>query len=302
MARVGALGLGLALGLALTSPAVAAPHCTPAQTKTANAALKLSAAAQKASIATNLPFGLPKDPHADGREILVQDGYVVEYDDALRDPVWSAEAVGVKPLGKVKRIDCFRRDPRVGDAAASLPSDYSEPIFDQGHMSPAGDQTTSVTAMVNTTLMSNMTPQYCHFNRGIWEMFEEIVRSWVDNYGTVYVLTGSVFKDDPVERMKSNNGKSRVAVPSAIYKLLAYKLNNGGLVTLAVELPNTNAKISKPKAVAYLKSHVVTLGQLKDDTGLKFFPDFAGTIREATADTFWDTDHAKYSPIDTACH
>jgi len=90
--------------------------------------------------------------------------------------------------------------------------------------------TGSTNAVLNSFLMSNMTPQYCQFNEGVWEMTENIVRLWAKERGTLYVITGSIFDrngdrqrdaDASAARMRSKNNKTRVAVPTAFYKIIA---------------------------------------------------------------------------------
>ena len=66
--------------------------------------------------------------------------------------------------------------------------------------------------------MSNMSPQHCRFNRGIWLSLEHLTRIWANNdqYGAILVTSGAVFDrddvtgrdtDDVALRMLSNNGK-----------------------------------------------------------------------------------------------
>src|SRR5690349_21216006 len=80
--------------------------------------------------------------------------------------------------------------------------------------------------------MSNMSPQECRFNRGIWLSLESLSRVWAIEYGTIYITSGAIFDrdDDKVRdndaesrRMTSNAGKKRVAVPSHYYKIILRK-------------------------------------------------------------------------------
>jgi DNA/RNA endonuclease G (NUC1) len=61
---------------------------------------------------------------------------LIAYSGELRVPIWTAHRLQGKVLGKVERVNCFRQDPRLKATAASSPSDYKEPIFDQGHLTP----------------------------------------------------------------------------------------------------------------------------------------------------------------------
>src|SRR5690606_32883338 len=116
----------------------------------------------------------PVDPGATNEWMLAQRDYVIRYDGDLRLPLFTAERVYARRLGKVDRTDCFRRDVRITAALASRPADYDEAIFDQGHLAAFANQGTSVIAGNNSFIMSNMVPQTCQFNRGIWQILEGI--------------------------------------------------------------------------------------------------------------------------------
>jgi DNA/RNA endonuclease G (NUC1) len=275
------------------SPAAAA-NCTPAERATADAALRLSAADQRAAITTHLPWGVPRATAPITHEsTLVQRDYVLGYDADLRVPLWAAERVDAARLGKVAREDCFRADPRLSATEASTPADFNEPIYDQGHIAPFADQSTSAIAGHNSFIMTNMAPQTCQFNRGIWQILEGITRLWATEHGTIYVLSGSVFDRDgngvrdpdaSAQHMLSRNGGQRVAIPSAFYKIIAYRRPNGSLATLAILLPHDTANPNGPAALAYLQSHVTTIAAIEAVTGLDLFP---GATNLGESATFW---------------
>ncbi len=176
----------LASFLATTAWEVQARNCTPGEKKSADEQLWLSKTDKQKSIERNLPWGVPESSTGSADEmLLVQRDYVIDYDKVLRVPIWSAERLDGKGLGKVSRVDCFRRDPRIAAPAASLPSDYKEPIFDQGHLTPNGDMSKALIPVLNSFIMSNMAPQFCQFNRGVWQIFESLVRLWAQEQGTV---------------------------------------------------------------------------------------------------------------------
>lgn len=97
-----------------------------------------------------------------------------------------------------------------------------EPIYDQGHMVAFGNQSSSDVAGHNSFIMSNMAPPTCGLNRGIWQILELIARRWAEEHGTIWVLNGSALDragvrdpDRAAWRMRSRNGRERVAAPSA---------------------------------------------------------------------------------------
>ncbi len=276
--------VALAVASALApAPAAAAANCSATEQHEADRWLWLNARDRKASLEQNLPWGAPRAaaPASDERELIQRD-YVIGYDSDLKVPLWTAERVTGSALGKAGRSNCFRKDVRLKPADASVPSDYSEPVFDQGHVTPSADMTMSKIAVHNSFIMSNMTPQFCQFNRGVWQILEEIVRRWAVQYGTLYVTSGSVFDrdgngvrdaDDMAARMTSNNGKNRVAIPSAFYKIVAVRGAGGAVETLSILLPNDQTDLDRSEAVAWLGEHVTTLARIEQLTGLDLFPD-----------------------------
>jgi endonuclease G len=225
--------------------------------------------------------------------MLTQRGYVVRYDGDLLVPLFTAERIDAARLNRAHRTDCFRPDPRIAAGLASRPADYDEAIFDQGHLAAFANQDSSVVAGNNSFVMSNMAPQTCQFNRGIWQILEGIVRLWAADRRTIYVISGSIFdrdldgrrdQDDRAARMRSRNGSARVAIPTAFYKILAVTTPDRGIETLSFLMPHDQANPTGPAAFAYLREHVTTIAEIERRTGLHFFPRTAGTPpREANA-------------------
>jgi DNA/RNA endonuclease G (NUC1) len=282
MRRSGLCLLLLVLQFCIAGFAVAR-NCTPAEKSAADAQLWLNKRDKTASITRNLPWGLPESAST---RLLVQRDYVIGYSDSLLVPLWTAHRLASSGLGKETRVDCFRRDPRIPAPAASLPSDYDDPIFDQGHMSPNGDMTKTLNTGINSFIMSNMSPQYCQFNRGVWQIFESLVRIWAEEQGTLYVMTGSVFDRDGdgddlrdpdavAPRMKSRNKKARVAVPSHFYKILIHRFNDGRVNALAVMMPNDKTNLDGDEAIQYIEDHLIAVADLQKLAGLVLFPDVA---------------------------
>lgn len=290
------LALLWALVLSLAAPADARgnPKCSLAQANSADRMLWLNSRDKKLSVEQNLPWGAPRPPAgAPLDRLLIHWDYVIGYDDDLRVPMWTGERIVGSGLGKAVRSDCFRADPRLPASVASTPGDYSEPTFDQGHVTPSADLTKSKISVWNSFIMSNMTPQYAHFNRGIWRMLEDMVRRWAIGAGTGYVISGSVFdrdqdglrdSDSSAELMKPSHGVARVAIPTAFFKLLAIPEPDGSVRTIAFMLPNDTADIKSKDAPAYLKSKIAHLDAIQHVTGYTLLP-AATSIHES--DDLW---------------
>lgn len=292
-ARAFAAFLFLFAAASAWSPAIAA-NCSPSARAAADLALQLTPAQRAAAIAAQLPWGVPAETAPTSHEsLLIQRDYVIRYDADLRVPIFTAERLVSSELGKVDRTDCFRADPRLSPPDASAPADYGEPLYDQGHIAAFANHSSSAVNGNNSFIMSNMAPQICPFNRGIWQILEGITRLWAADHSPIYVISGSVFDrdgdgvrdaDGAAQRMHSNNGHERVAVPSAFYKIITYRQPGGRLATLSIMMPHDTSNPDGPAALAYLQAHVTTLAAIEHVTGLDFFPG-AGDVGETA--TLW---------------
>lgn len=260
------IGIRQSLSSALLACPAAARTCTPDEKAEADKKLWLNKRDATAAINRHLPWGLP-EPTASGEhiQVLAQRDYVIGYDLELLVPLWTAHRLNAKGLGRNERVDCFRRDPRIDAPAASLPSDYKEPVFDQGHLTPNGDMSTGLVPVINSFVMSNMAPQFCQFNRGVWQILEALIRVWVKDKGPLYVVTGSVFDHDgdgrpdagaEVPRMKSSNGKTRVAVSSHFYKIVIHQQEDGMVDALAFLMPHDMTDVAGDDAIQYLERNL----------------------------------------------
>lgn len=230
-------------------------NCTKEEKKVANQVLfdiESNEALRQKLLLTHLPFGVPQDILGGANEeILVQQGYVMNHDLDLRTSLWVAYKLTKADMEGAKgkdRVNCFRKDPRIEQGSASS-SDYKEPTFDQGHLANDADLKDTLIEQLNSYLYTNMSPQYCRFNRGIWLSLEHLSRAWAKKYGEIYVMSGALFDkdhdgnrdhDSDASRMVSKNGKSRVAVPNAYYKTILRPLDNGMYTSITFVLEHTN--------------------------------------------------------------
>ena len=99
-------------------------------------------------------------------------------------------------------------------------------------MANDADMKDDLIEQVNTYMMSNMSPLYCRFNRGIWLSLEHLGRAWAKEYEEIYITSGAIFdfnsrdardKDKSAARMGSRNQKARVALLSDYYKVFLRK-------------------------------------------------------------------------------
>ncbi|MGE0321499.1 MAG: DNA/RNA non-specific endonuclease [Polyangiaceae bacterium] len=275
------------------SPAHKEPYCdwkgvNADDVDAANQELLLSDDERARALATHLPFGTPP-PRSKHQVLRVLRQFVIEYDADLRGPIWTAYRLERADVLEAERRDAFRADPLLDADVRAECRDYEEPIFDIGHLVPRADMNRSSSAMLNTFLLSNMTPQHCATNRGPWLVLEDLVRQWATT-GPLLIYSGALYDwhppegEDPpaqVPRMYSPRYPAemgevrRVAVPSHLFKIVI-RLHESGVTgpfeAIAFLLRNSPQKVPKPKLKAYLQAAIVAPGRLEHLTGVRFFP------------------------------
>jgi len=113
----------------------------------------------------------------------------------------------------------------------------------------------SYNAMMESFLLSNMTPQIPGFNRQGWRYLEADIRDWVNERGELYVVTGCMFDGDhPV----IGNG---VGVPTHFFKVVYDPINQDAIAFL---VPHRD--ISKGD----LPGFIVSVDEIEQRTGLDF--------------------------------
>lgn len=266
--------------------------------------LDLTDAERTESLARHLPYGIPTTPTGSLNEhLLVQRHFVIMYDDDLRIPLWVAYRLTAEDIVSRTRLDCFRRDLRLSDEAAAFCPDYVEPVFDRGHMAARADMNRSEAAMINTFTFANMTPQHARFNQGIWRNLEARVRDWAEEKGDILVISGVVLDrdadgrrdaDDEAERMRSNNGDTRVAVPTTFYKIVLHERPSGFIENLTILLPHNNERITTNRQEAYVINHITSIDEIEVLTGIDFLtgiaqsnPNKERAIERFTASRLW---------------
>jgi endonuclease G len=286
------LAVGLALTLALFSSAsfAGSRNCTKAEKLEGNQyllAIESDAALREQIINEHLPLGVPSSlVPSSTEELLVNGGYVMLYDHDLRTSLWSAyhlTATDRAGASGKDRVNCFRSDPRIEENATRL-SDYKEPIYDQGHLTPDASLKDEFLEQINSYVLSNMSPQQCALNRGVWLSLEGLMRQWAYTYQSIYIISGAIFDadddgirdiDEETTKMVSNNGKTNVSVPSDYYKVVVRENTDGTFSSIVFMLPNNNQKHGAKWAEAkgYVLSTVTTLATLEDKADIHLLPD-----------------------------
>lgn len=194
-------------------------------------------------------------------QILSYTQFTLSYNEAHEQPDWVAyELTGEEATEDLPRCNKFKEDKTVSTGSAVL-ADYRNTGFDRGHLSPAADNNLSELANCESFLLSNMSPQFADFNRGIWAQLERWVREQAEAYDTVWVVTGPVFQNN-----FGKIGKNGVTIPGYYFKALV-RMDGKKAHSIAFLLPQFN--VSKD-----FKDYLVSVNVVETLTGIDLFPDF----------------------------
>lgn len=267
--------------LAFFSVSTFSQHCgcqvSKRKRESYNLLLNLSSREQREVEKLHAPFGLPSLTDQ-SESVLHQDDYIIGYDEDLKVPLWvSYRLTAEDAKDRRARLNCFRSDPRLSETESAICEDYKHSGFDRGHMVPNADMRRSEAAMINTYMFTNMCPQFPRFNQDIWAWLEGFVRDWAEEKGAIYIITGAVFdRDGDGQRdadFEANHTKETtdVAVPTHFYKIILNVHQNGFIEALTVLLPHSEDSPPKEEAVEFLESHIVSIDDIEDVTGINFF-------------------------------
>lgn len=189
-------------------------------------------------------------------QLLCREGYAVGYDYDRKIPSWVAYRLTPDSVNKkFKRSNKFKADTEIPVQYRSKLTDYKGSGYDRGHMAASATVDFSYKAMMESFLLSNMTPQLPGLNRQGWRYLEQYIREWTNERGELYVVTGVIFK---VNYTVIGNG---VHVPTHYYKIV---FDSAGLDAIAFLVPHR--AISKGDLSAF----IVSVDGVERLTGLDF--------------------------------
>ncbi len=236
--------------------------------------------AQQTSIFQGLE--IPKcSTKATDHQIRQFDYYTICYRESYEQCEWSAYKLTKDMLVKnTDRSNDFKPDPAIKTKSADL-NDYKGSGFDRGHLTPAADMAFDKKAMSETFYMSNMSPQFPAFNRGIWMHLENQVRKWVKNYGTAYIVSGPVF--DKEAGSYETIGANKVSIPQYYYKTIlitTFQGNTPSVKAIGFIIPNT-------KCDDTFMNYAVTIDEIERRTGLDFYSLLDDSIEDKIESSFY---------------
>src|SRR3989454_1872582 len=127
------------------------PRIPKGEIGTYDAAAFLSVGEIVASEAKHLPWGRPDCPR-----ILFHVEYVLCYDVDRKVALWATYRLEAADVVDAQRVHAFRTDPPLPIDQNPSCDDYGGSGFDRGHTVPRSDMNRSLTAMVNTFFLTNM--------------------------------------------------------------------------------------------------------------------------------------------------
>ncbi len=204
-----------------------------------------------------VPFGFPTIKKENVTNIC-RKGYFVIYDNSAKIPAFASYVLTPeKAVGCFSRSDNFAKDLSLPKTYASSLKDYAKSGYDTGHMVNSSDMRWDIQTEEDSFILSNMSPQFPGFNRGIWKKLEDQTRAWViDRKRPVLIYVGPIYN----RVQDSAIGKNLVTVPHAFYKILIDTTTKEMQVFYFV-----HESSSEP-----LDKFITSLAQVQKETGITF--------------------------------
>jgi endonuclease G len=165
-----------------------------------------------------LPYGTPVAVGTADTALICRNAYVLLSDENNKVPRWVAYTLAPEhAIGCVERSNAFAADQSLPKGKRADPKDYVASGFDIGHMAPDGDMSWDDGVEHQSFILTNMSPQLGHLNRGIWKLLESDVRAWdYQRHHTELIYVGPIY--DP--EFDPTIGDDKVIVPHAFFKIV----------------------------------------------------------------------------------
>jgi len=139
---------------------------------------------------------------------------------------WVAYKVTRINLGGGTKQRRWRQDKALPADCTLSPQDYAGAYriqhYDRGHQAPLASFSNNQ-GWAYTNYLSNITPQRSRLNRGAWKRLESAVRKLAKHYGTIYVVTGTLY-DKLMPPLPHAHLAHRV--PSDYFKVVAIQMQH----------------------------------------------------------------------------
>jgi len=205
--------------------------------------------------------------------LMVKAAYSMSYNRSRNIPNWSAWRLDSSWIGSANN-GSFAPDSSLPAGWYQVtPGDYSEPVYDRGHMCPSGDRTNTQQINDQTFLMTNIIPQLPANNQGPWVDFENYCRSLVAQGNEIYIFSGGVGRHTTIGA--SQDLDKRVVVPTTTWKVVLI-LPNGNDDLARASSRNTRAfgvimsNVSISQSAPW-RNFRTTVDAVENLTGYNFF-------------------------------
>ena len=206
--------------------------------------------------------------------------FTVLFDTKNRLPLWVAYPLHPIYLHTGNRTDEWITDPLLSAAYQPFLSNrgwrsLTGLQYDRGHVLPSADRNATPQLNATTFFTTNVVVQSGAMNRGVWENLESQVRAWsrANPTDTIYIVSGQILHPTPIFAAADNNGVPS-AKPAYMYKaLLRRNMRTGTFTSIGFKMENTDN--SAPHT-----QRVVSVAQLEEITGFRFFPRLPANVAE----------------------
>lgn len=199
------------------------------------------------------------------QKLIKHSEFILQYNSQHKQADWVHHFITKSRIkGNTKRKNNFKPDKSVNEGQVTL-EDYQKSGYDRGHLAPAGDFKFLQSAVDESFLLSNMSPQKPELNRKTWKDLESLVRNWTANYDTIYVTTGPIFN-----KKLGSIGKNKITVPGGYFKVIL-AVKEGEYRSAAFVLPNEDVT-KRPL------DYIISVDEAEEISGIDFFPELPDTV------------------------
>lgn len=169
------------------------------------------------------PSGATSNIANENNYLMVKNGYSLAWNRSRNIPNWTAWRLDSSWIGSANN-GSFAPDTSLPSGWYQVtPSDYSEPVYDRGHMCPSGDRTVTQPINTETYLMTNMVPQLPANNQGPWVDLENYCRTLAAQGNEIYIISGGHGQavngqNQPITI--GSTAQNRVVVPKVTWKVV----------------------------------------------------------------------------------
>ncbi|MGG7566647.1 DNA/RNA non-specific endonuclease [Rhodovulum sp. DZ06] len=203
--------------------------------------------------------------------------YTVAMHAAERTPLFAALNIDQNQLRQAGGHIHWKTDSRVGDDF-QLASEYYGSTWNKGHLARraasawGADNTAAKRASDATFFYTNACLQHRNFNPDEWLALEDWVKDLdEDADGKICVFSGPVWAENPRAILPA--GRPKALIPTAFFKVVAWKGKDGKLAVRAFLAPQDAGAMEDRKGRRKLENfqrYQVSVTEIEEQTGLVF--------------------------------